>query len=383
MGFRLADTVLVGGQPALVTSISPNEITALAPAAANGVTGSVDVEVDDLPVFYASAILSGGLSYNSGTGDALTLNTAPAGTVPIATPIPFTVTALGSNLTPAGGVSVIYTVTSGTATLSCGLPVCAVVATGDGRATMNVLAVDYTPSIITASLTNGSSLQAHFTGGTPPVLASLTPQLSLAAGATFTWTVQALVLSAGNPAPGQSIAWSPPTGSGINTLGASAILTNTSGIATATLTVGPLAEGQTATISACLNGTGQCVVYTAFGSRPEYASLVAISGASQTLAVSATPAAVTFRLLDMSGNPMAGGTVAFYQALYAWQPPCAQHSVCPPSTLLASQSSTATSAIDGTVAFSPATLPGTSTSLIALAASGNTATISVAIEQHP
>ena len=49
MGFRLADTVLVGGQPALVTSISPNEITALAPAAANGVTGSVDVEVDDLP----------------------------------------------------------------------------------------------------------------------------------------------------------------------------------------------------------------------------------------------------------------------------------------------------------------------------------------------
>ena len=205
---------------------------------------------------------------------------------------------------------------------------------------MNVLAVDYTPSIITASLTNGSSLQAHFTGGTPPVLASLTPQLSLAAGATFTWTVQALVLFAGNPAPGQSIAWSPPTGSGINTLGASAILTNTSGIATATLTVGPLAEGQTATISACLNGTGQCVVYTAFGSRPEYGSLVPVSGVIQTLAVSATPAAVTLRLLDMSGNPMAGGTVAFYQALYAWQSPCAQHTVCPPSTLLASRSST-------------------------------------------
>ena len=37
MGFRLADTVLVGGQPALVTSISPNEITAIAPPAASGV----------------------------------------------------------------------------------------------------------------------------------------------------------------------------------------------------------------------------------------------------------------------------------------------------------------------------------------------------------
>ncbi len=387
MGFRLADTVLVGGQPALVTSISPNEITAIAPAAASGVTGSVDVEVDDLPVFYAAAILSGALSYNSGAGDALTLNTAPAGTVPIATPIPFTVTALGPDLTPAGGVSVLYTVASGTATLSCGLPVCAVVATGDGRATMNILAVYNTPSIVTASLTNGSSLQAHFTGGTPPVLASLTPKLSLAAGATFTWTVQALVLSAANPAPapvsGQSVAWTTTAGSGIATLGSSIAQTNASGIATATLTVGPLAEGQTATVSACLNGTSQCVVYTAFGARPEFASLVAVSGTTQTLAVSAAPAAVTLRLLDMDGNPMVGGTVAFYQALYAWQPPCARHSVCPSGTLLATLSTTATSDLSGTVSFSPATQPGTSTSLLALAASGNTATIPVAIYQHP
>ena len=33
MGFRPSDTVLVGGQNATVTSISPNEITAIAPAA--------------------------------------------------------------------------------------------------------------------------------------------------------------------------------------------------------------------------------------------------------------------------------------------------------------------------------------------------------------
>src|ERR1019366_6452767 len=78
MGFRLADTVLVGGQPALVTSISPNEITAIAPPAASGVTGSVDVEVDDLPTFYAATSITGGISYDSGTGDALTLVTAPA-----------------------------------------------------------------------------------------------------------------------------------------------------------------------------------------------------------------------------------------------------------------------------------------------------------------
>jgi hypothetical protein len=93
-GFRLADTVLVGGQPALVTSISPNQITAIAPPAASGVTGSVDVEVDDLPTLYAAAVIPGGISYDSGTGDALTLVTAPSNIVPIGVPIPFTVTAL-------------------------------------------------------------------------------------------------------------------------------------------------------------------------------------------------------------------------------------------------------------------------------------------------
>jgi hypothetical protein len=80
---------------------------------------------------------------------------------------------------------------------------------------------------------------------------------------------------------------------------------------------------------------------------------------------------------------MAGGSVALYQALYAWSPPCAAHAVCPPSNLLASQAATATSAIDGSVAFTPASLPGVATSLLGLAASGNTAAISVAVEQHP
>ena len=382
MGFRLADTVLVGGQPAVVTSISPNEITAIAPAAASGVTGSVDVEVDDQPSFYAAAVVSGGISYDSGTGDALTLLTAPMNTVPIGVPIPFTVTALGPTLIPAGGVTVIYTVTSGTATLACGLPTCSVTATGDGRATMNVTAVDGTWSIVTASLTNGSSLQAQFAGGTPPSLASLTPQLSLAAGATITWTVQALVLTNGLPIAGQTVAWQ-STGSGITVQGSGSVLTNSSGIATQALTAGPLTEGQTATINACLNGTSQCAAYNAFGSRPEYAYLEAVSGVTQSLSVQGTSAQIVLRLLDMDGNPMAGGSVALYQALYAWSPPCSPHEVCTQGNLLASQAATATSALDGTVNFAPASLSAVATNLLALAVTGNTASVNIAVEQHP
>ena len=382
MGFRLADTVMVGGQAATVTSIAPNQITAVAPPAQAGVTGSVDVEVDDQPVFYAAAVIPGGVSYNSGNGDALTLNTAPSNTVPIGEPLPFSVTALGSNLTPAGGVTVIYTVTSGTATLGCGLPVCSVVATGDGHATMNVTATNTTWSIVTAALTNGSSLQAQFVGGTPAVLSVLTRQLSLAAGATITWTVQALVENNGVPLSGQTVTWQNPT-SGIGNPSPASVTTNSAGIATQTLTVGPLAEGQTASINACLNGTSQCVAFTAFGARPEYAALEAISGTSQSLVASGTPNQIALRLLDMDGNPMAGGTVALYQALYAWTPPCSPNMVCPPGALLATEAFTATSAVDGSVTFAPAALPGVATNLMGLAASGNTSTVNVSIEQHP
>ncbi len=80
---------------------------------------------------------------------------------------------------------------------------------------------------------------------------------------------------------------------------------------------------------------------------------------------------------------MAGGTVALYQALYAWSPPCAPHTVCAPGALLATQAATATSAIDGSVSFIPASIPGVATNLLGIAVSGNTATIPIVITQHP
>jgi hypothetical protein len=380
MGFRLTDTVLVGGQAALVTSISPTQITAIAPAAAAGVTGSVDMEVDDAPVLFASAVIPGGISYDSGNGDALTLVTGPFNAIPIGVPTPFAVQVLGATLAPAGGVSVIYTVTSGTATLGCGQQTCSVTASGDGRAQMNVTAADGTVSIVTASLTNGSNVEVEFYGGTPPALASLTPRLSLAAGTTLTWTVEALALSNGSPAPGQSVLWT--SASGI-LAPVAAVLTNSSGISTQTLTVGPLAEGQLATINACVNGTSSCTAFSVIGARPEYATVIAVSGTSQTLSVSGTPSQVVLRVLDMDGNPMANGTVSFYQALYAWTPPCDAHTVCAQGVLLATQTATATTAIDGSVTFTPVSMAGVATKLVGIAATGNTSTVGVSIEQEP
>lgn len=381
MGFHVADTVSIGGKPAQITSISPNEITAIAPPASSGATGSVDVEVDDAPAYYAIAIASDVISYDSGSGDALTLVTAPANTVPSGVPLPFTVTALGPGLEPAGGVTINYVIAKGTAVLGCGRPSCLVTASGDGSATINVTAIDGNPSVVTASLTNGSSLEAHFSGGTPPVLSSLTPPLSVAAGTTVTWTTQALVLNNAAPASGQSITWQ--IHPGITAADNSPVLTNPSGVAAKTLTIGTLDAGQQATASACLNGTSQCVTYTAFGARPEFAALQAIAGTSQELAASATPELITLRVLDMNGNPMAGAIVTLYQSLYAWSPPCPARGRCVQPQLLSTQTSIGTSAIDGIVSFLPAALPGIPTNLVGLAATGDTATLGILITQHP
>ncbi len=381
MGFRPSDTVLVGGHPALVTSISPNEITAIAPPASAGVTGSVDIEVDDLPIFYAASIISSGVSYDSGTGDSLTVDTAPLNTVPIGAPLPFTVTAFGPSMAPAAGVTVTYTVAGGAATLGCGLSSCPVTATGDGLATMPVTALNTSPAVVIASLTNGSSVQAHFTGGAAPILTALTPSLSVAAGSTVAWTTQALVLNNGAPISGQTIAWQPVAGIAVPS-GAAAV-SNSNGVASQSLTIGPLAEGQQSTSIACVNGTSNCASFTVLGARPEYAWLQAVSGTAQSMAVTGTPSQIVLRLRDMNGNPMAGGTVTLYQSLYAWAPPCPPHGRCASSELLATSASSAVSAVDGTVTFTSASLPGIPTSLVGVAATGNSSILSIAIEQHP
>jgi hypothetical protein len=326
-------------------------------------------------------VISGGVSYDSGTGDSLTLVTAPSKTVPAGIPLPFSVTALGPNLSPAGGVTVTYTVTSGTAKLGCGLSSCLVTATGDGLATMAVTAVNSSVAVVTASLTNGASLQAHFTGGTAPTIAALTPTLSVAAGATVSWTTQALVLNNGTPMSGQNVTWQ-NGGSGISVDG-TPVVTNASGVASKTLTVGPLAEGQQIVATACVNGTSQCANFTITGARPEYAWIEAVSGMSQSLALSGTPGQIVLRLRDMNGNPMAGGSVSLYEALYAWAPPCATHGRCAAAELLATQAANATSAIDGSVTFAPATLPGVATNLLGVVSTGYTSTLNVTVEQHP
>jgi hypothetical protein len=380
MGFRPADTVQIGSVAATVTSILPTEITATVPAAGVGVSGSQNVTVNDLPSFNATAVIPAGISYDSATGDALTLVTAPAGAVPEDVPQAFAVIAMGADGNPAGGVTVLYSLTSGAASLECGNTICSVTTSGDGRAMLPVTATSTAATVVTAALTNGSSVQAHFSGSVPAVLTALTPTLYVAAGATVSWPVQALVLSGTAPLAGQQVGWQNASGIAAAT---TAAITDATGTASATLTVGPLSEGQSSASNACLNGTATCAAFSVFGSRPELASLVAVSGSSQSISASATPGGVVVRVLDGNGNPMAGGTVSISQTLYAWAPPCPRHGRCAQPQLLVKQLTTASSALDGTITITPLTMPGVATILQGLAATGNTGSLRFTIEEHP
>jgi hypothetical protein len=292
----------------------------------------------------------------------------------------FSVLAAGPNGNPAGNVTVIYSVTSGAAKLGCGQSSCAVATTGDGRATLAVTAINTSVAMVTAALVNGASVQAHFFGGAAATVTALTPTLFLAAGATVTWPVQALVQNGGLPMAGQQVTWQSGTGIAAPS---SAATTDAAGTASATLTVGPLAEGQGATSNACLNGGSACAAFSVFGARPEFAGLETISGTDQIMTAGTTPAPVVLRVLDMDGNPMAGGLVTVHQALYAWAPQCPPHGRCAQAELLATQATTAISGLDGSVTVAPLALPGVATNLIGVAATGNSASLTFTVEEHP
>jgi len=380
MGFRSSDTVLVGGVAATVTSISPTELTAIAPA--SSVTGSVNVEVDDESGLNAAAIITAGLSYDSGTGDALTGIQIPSGAVALETPLPFTVEALDANLKPISGAVVTYTRGSSNVALGCGSASCTVTTSGDGYATLNITVLNVVETTVIASLSNGSKITADVTGSVTAtsVVTALTSQQSVAAGVTENWPVEVLVIQNNLPAPNVTVTWTGATD--IAPVDATST-TNAAGIASTTMTMSSAVAdaGSSFAATACVNS--HCANLTAIIARPNLAVLKSVSGTAQTIAATATPSAMQFRLYDTAGNPMAGGTVGLYEALYAWTAACPTHSVCPSGALLSTSSSVATSDLNGLVSFTPLSLTGTATKLSALAVSGDTANVAATVEQHP
>ena len=380
-GFRPNAEVLVNGAQATVTSVSPTEITAVAPAA-QGITGLVPVEVYDPSTLGQASILDG-LSYDAYGTDEISVVAAPSGNgVSEGVPVPFTVRVVaGDGVTPAANATVTYTVSTGAANLGCGAASCSVVTNGAGLATLLITPMSTQSTQVKAALVNGGSVQAVFAGTTASVMDAVTPALYVAIGATVTWQPTVIMLQGASPVSGGGVSWVGGSGATVN---GSSSTTNSKGEASTTVTAGPLISGQTATLKACeTSNPTVCAQFTVNAVHAETAVLSAVSGAGQVLAASGTPAPVVLAVADAAGQPLAGATVSFYEQLTAWQPPCPVGGRCSAPEVLQTATVTATSNAQGLVNLTPLSNPGVATNLDVAATTGQQALLQFTIQQHP
>jgi len=380
IGFRPNSVIMVNNLPATVTSVSPTQITAVAPPS-GGVTGNVLVEVQD-PQTLGMTIIADGLSYDAQNGDELEIVTAPANGAGLGVPLPFTVRAMNwDNQSPAGGVTVSYAVTEGSAALACSQPVCSVTTAGDGTATVMVSATTPALAQVTASLTNGASIAAEFTGSTAPSISAITPNLYLAIGGTVPWNPQGLVLNNGLPVAGEAVNWV-PMASGVSAPSAASV-SGANGVVTQQVMAGPLNSGDVIPVNACLASGSACAQFNVVAVHTQTAQLVAESGTSQSVAAAQSFAPVVIDITDAIGHPMAGAAVMFYETLDAWTTNCPAHGACPPPPMLEQQSVQAVSAADGTVTLAPLSIAGEASRLFVTVAVGESATLNFELDKHP
>jgi IPT/TIG domain len=380
MGFHSNSVVTVNAVAAIVTSVTPTEITAIAPPSA-GVTGDVSVEVKD-PQTLGIAVISGGLSYSAQNNDTIAILTAPSGAVAAATPLPFTV-AVRNGSSAVAGATVIFTLQQGSATLACGQSTCSVVTAANGTATLAVAANSSAPITITASLANGAAATTTFTASstTSPAISPLTPDLYLAAGATAQWTPQGLVLMNGTPAANAAVSWTPVT-SGVSAP-TTASLSAGNGIVTQQLTAGPLAIGITVPVNACISTGTACAQFNVVSVSPLTAQLTPIAGIAQNIPTSQAFTPITLEVTDPAGDPIAGAIVTVYETLDAWTPDCAAQAACPPAPLIQQKTVELTSASDGTITLNPITNSGQPVRLYITAVTGASALLNFDLTQYP
>jgi len=379
MGFEPAVAVTVNGVSAPVISVTPTAIIAMAPPS-GGVTGSVVLQIEDTQTLGVAAI-GDGVSYDAEPDDAISLLTAPMGSVAIGVPQAFTVRAIDVTAqTPAAGVTVTFALTEGAAQLGCGQATCSVVTAGDGTATLPIIANATVFAQVKASLSNGSNVLTEFTGTTPPSIASLTPNLYIAMGATVQWPVEAMVLNqAGVPLAGQTVNWAAASGVGVST-GQSISLTN--GMVSNQLAVGPFTASVDTSVNACIAGTTNCAASTITPVHPLNAALAPWSGTVQYISASQNFAPLVLRVTDAFGHSLAGATVTFAETLDGWTEPCPTQGDCPSPPVLAQQVFETTSAVDGSVTLTPLSPNGQASRLLVGATTGN-ATLNFELDAHP
>ncbi len=291
----------------------------------------------------------------------------------------------GDGLTPLPGEPVLFSVTSGSATLGCGAAVCTVLSDANGLASTDVVATAAgSVQISAAAVSSIQRFQLTARIGTAAVgalrtVAAIRPMLYLAAGATLQW--QPAVTVAGAPADlvGALVQWS-----GSAALGISGVTSSVAGDGGAVVaaSTGPLAAGVQVQGSACAWIT-VCGSFAVLGVAPELLRPEPVSGAIQSVAAGDTLGLVTLRVTDGQGHGVAGVEAQVHQTVSQWQQSCSGTGRCPAVPVYRSSVSTVVSDIDGWISIDPAQISGVAAVTQIAVAAGSQGFCNVTLEKHP
>jgi hypothetical protein len=383
MGFRAGNEVLVNGVPAVVSSWSATSIVAVAPpqsAFSAKPARPVDVTVVDLST-RGTTVMSAALTYGGVAPDAMSLISAPSGTVSVGTAaaVPFAVrVTLADGVTPVVGLPVTFSATTGSAQFAaCMATPCVVLTDATGLASSRVTPLAFGSATLQAAAV-GATQTATFLAIARSVIAAQ-PGVYIAAGAAVAWTPQVSVTQNGAPAAGVVVDWSATSGL---VLSSGSSLTSALGAAEMPSVAGPLAAGAQATAQACA-WTLVCADFKTIGVDPAAWRLVVVSGTGQSIASSAIFAPVIVTVIDGSGNPVVGAPVAVHQTVDAAEMPCPMRGRCPVPPLLATTATAGISDANGLVSVTPMQLAGAGEVTNIAVAAGTQGFVSLALAQQP
>ena len=385
MGFRTGNAVFVNGVPATVSSWSANTIVATVPSlhTLGSTTAMVaDITVEDLSTG-GTSVMTQALSY-SAPMRTLNLLTAPSGTVVLAqqAAVPFAVQVLNvDGITPIAGEAVAFTATAGSVQfVACGAGICTLLTDSQGIASTFVTPESSGAITVQATGVDGTA-NASFTALTEAKTATAVQQAEyVVAGATVAWNPQVSVADNIASTTGVLVAWQTVSGPVLASPSQSQV--NSQGVASTLATVGPLAAGAQALLSACA-WTSVCTTFTAQGVDPADLRLVVVAGTGQTVAANGGLTSVVLRVTDTASHPVAGATVEIYQTVDAWQQACPDRGRCPIPPILASSQYSATSDENGLLTITPQQLPGIAETTNLAAATGTQGFLSLTLAKQP
>jgi len=146
-------------------------------------------------------------------------------------------------------------------------------------------------------------------------------------------------------------------------------------------TVGSLRDNETATVQACA-WASVCATQNLIGIAVSDLRVSAVSGDVQGVGMSDSLGNVVLRVTDAAGHPVAGASVALYQAVTGWQPSCTTGR-CAAAPIYGKATSTAMSNDDGLVTVLPLQYANTAAVTKITASVGTQGAITVTLTKTP